>query len=118
MKSLARLSALLLLLVPACRYQTGPITRPERGRLAPAAPGGATGASGEASLLASPTRPVCFDADQGYVETPVRRRADLSPGTTVAGPAIIEEYGSTVPVHPGFTATVDDLGNLLVRSDR
>jgi N-methylhydantoinase A len=31
---------------------------------------------------------------------------------------IIEEYGSTVPVHPGFTATVDDFGNLLVRSDR
>ena len=31
------------------------------------------------------------------------------------GPVIIEEYGSTVPVHPGFTATVDDFGNLLVR---
>ena len=28
---------------------------------------------------------------------------------------IIEEYGSTVPVHPGFVATVDDFGNLLVR---
>jgi N-methylhydantoinase A len=93
----------------------GPITRPERGRLAPAAPGGATGARGEASLLASPTRPVCFDADHGYVDTPVRWRPDLDPGTTVEGPAIIEEYGSTVPVHPGFTATVDDFGNLLVR---
>ena len=30
----------------------GPITRPERGRLTPASPVGATGASGEASLLA------------------------------------------------------------------
>ena len=60
------------------------------------------------------SRRVCFDADQGYVQTPVRWRADLSPGTTVPGPVIIEEYCSTVPVHPGFTATVDDFGNLLV----
>jgi N-methylhydantoinase A len=94
----------------------GPITRPERGRLAPASPGGATGARGDASLLASPTRPVCFDADAGYVDTPVLWRTDLPAGTRVAGPVIIEEYGSTVPVHPGFSATVDDFGNLLVVS--
>ncbi|MDX6360830.1 MAG: N-methylhydantoinase, partial [Nocardioidaceae bacterium] len=92
----------------------GPITRPERGRLA-AAPGGATGARGEASLLASPIRPVCFDAAEGYLDTPIHQRSDLSPGATVAGPAVIEEYGSTVPLHPGFSATVDDFGNLLVR---
>jgi N-methylhydantoinase A len=61
------------------------------------------------------TRPVCFDAEQGYVETPVAWRADLAPGTTLQGPVIVEEYGSTVPVHPGFAATVDDFGNLLVR---
>jgi N-methylhydantoinase A len=93
----------------------GPITRPERGRLAPASPGEATAASGEASLLASHTRHVCFDPDEGYVDTPVLWRADLTPASTVEGPAIIEEYGSTVPVHPGFSATVDDFGNLLVR---
>jgi N-methylhydantoinase A len=32
----------------------------------------------------------------------------------VDGPAIIEEYGATVPLHPGFTATVDQLANLIV----
>ena len=36
-------------------------------------------------------------------------------GSTVEGPAVIEEYGATVPVHPGFTATVDRLGNLIVQ---
>jgi N-methylhydantoinase A len=61
-----------------------------------------------------PTRAVCFDAEQGYVDTPVVWRPDLAPGTTLAGPVVIEEYGSTVPVHPGFSATVDDFGNLLV----
>ncbi len=90
----------------------GPITRPERGRLTPAAPGGA---SGEASVLASPLRPVCFEVEEGYVETMVLWRPDLAVGTTVEGPAIIEEYGSTVPLHPGFAATVDAFGNLLVR---
>ncbi len=40
------------------------------------------------------------------------------PGTVVAGPAIIEEFGSTVPLHPGFTARVDEYLNIIVtRSD-
>jgi N-methylhydantoinase A len=30
---------------------------------------------------------------------------------------VIEEYGSTVPVHPGFTARVDGFANLLVELD-
>ena len=53
-------------------------------------------------------RQVCFDAADGYVDTPVLWRTDLAPGTTVEGPAILEEFGSTVPLHPGFTARVDD----------
>ena len=41
-------------------------------------------------------------------------RPDLRAGDVVAGPAVIEEFGSTVPVHPGFAATVDAFGNLVV----
>jgi N-methylhydantoinase A len=41
-------------------------------------------------------------------------RPELAPGDVVAGPAVIEEYGATVPVHPGFAAQVDRFGNLLV----
>ena len=41
----------------------------------------------------------------------------LSPDDIVTGPAVIEEFGSTVPIHPGFTATVDRFGNLLVTKD-
>ncbi len=44
-------------------------------------------------------------------------RAALPVGAVVSGPAVIEEYGATVPVHPGFSATVDRLGNLVVRRD-
>ncbi len=59
-------------------------------------------------------RPVCFDADEGYVETPVVRREDLVPGLVLPGPVIIEEFGSTVPVHPGFVGRVDEYLNIIV----
>ena len=36
--------------------------------------------------------------------TGVYWRPDLAPATCVAGPAVVEEFGSTVPLHPGFTA--------------
>ena len=60
------------------------------------------------------TRPVCFEAGDGYVESPVLWRPDLAPGTVVTGPAIIEEFGSTVPLHPGFTARIDEYLNIIV----
>ncbi|MET8054185.1 hydantoinase/oxoprolinase family protein [Streptosporangium sp. NPDC005286] len=57
-------------------------------------------------------REVCYDEWGG---TPIHRRADLAAGAEISGPAVIEEYGSTLPVHPGFTATMDEFGNLEVR---
>jgi N-methylhydantoinase A len=46
------------------------------------------------------------------VETPIYARARLS--GQIEGPAVIEEFGSTLPIHPGFTARVDALGNVVV----
>jgi len=64
-------------------------------------------------------RQVCFDAEEGYVDTPVLWRPELTPGVTFEGPAIIEEFGSTVPLHPGFTARIDEYLNIIVtRVDR
>ncbi|GAB3199519.1 hydantoinase/oxoprolinase family protein [Nocardioides hungaricus] len=85
----------------------GPIRRPEI-RRSPVVEEGAL------APVSKPPRQVCFDPEQGYVETPVLWRPDLSPGTVVAGPAIIEEFGSTVPVHPGFDVRVDEFLNLIV----
>ncbi len=48
------------------------------------------------------------------VDTPVLWRPDLRAGDTFDGPAIVEEFGSTVPVHPGFTVRVDSIGNLVI----
>ena len=60
------------------------------------------------------SRRVFFD---DWVETPTYNRPDLAPGDVVTGPAIIEEFGSTVPVHPGFAVTVDAYGNLLLTKE-
>ncbi|MBJ7356440.1 hydantoinase/oxoprolinase family protein [Nocardioides sp.] len=62
----------------------------------------------------APSRPVCFDAEIGFVDTWVVPRADLRPGQGMPGPVIIEEFGSTVPVHPGFEVRVDEYLNLIV----
>jgi N-methylhydantoinase A len=65
-------------------------------------------------LAAPKTRQVCFDARDGYVETPLYWRPDLQPGQGIRGPAIIEEFGSTVPLHPGFNARIDEYLNIIV----
>ncbi|MCW2760181.1 MAG: hypothetical protein JWR85_382 [Marmoricola sp.] len=83
----------------------GPIRRPEIQRQPSSEPPPVT-ATGE--------RPVCFDPEVGYVDTPVLWRPDLAPGAVVTGPAIIEEFGSTVPLHPGFTARIDGYLNIIV----
>ncbi|WP_336205676.1 hydantoinase/oxoprolinase family protein [Nonomuraea sp. LPB2021202275-12-8] len=51
-------------------------------------------------------------------DTPIHQRAALEPGAVIEGPAVIEEYGSTIPIHPGFTAKVDEFGNVEVRRER
>jgi N-methylhydantoinase A len=61
------------------------------------------------------TRLVCFD--DGYLETPIYRRDDLAPGHVIVGPAVIEEYGATVPIHPRFSARVDAFGNLHITAE-
>lgn len=49
-----------------------------------------------------------------YVDTPVYDRADLGPGVSFEGPAIVEQLDTTIFVLPGQTVTVDDYANLLI----
>ena len=89
----------------------GPIQRPEIKKVESSA---SQGAMAPSQADDPRSRPVCFDAADGYVDTPVLWRPDLAPGTVVTGPAIIEEFGSTVPLHPGFTARIDEYLNIIV----
>ena len=65
--------------------------------------------------LPSGVRRACFPG-VGRVEAPVFERAGLTPGTELAGPALIEEPGATVVLFPGHRLEVDRLGNLSVRT--
>ena len=47
-------------------------------------------------------------------ETPVLLRQHLTPGASHPGPVVIEEESSTIVVPPGHTATLDELGNVLI----
>jgi N-methylhydantoinase A len=58
------------------------------------------------------TRHVRFDESQQPVETPVYARADLSAGTQLDGPAIVEQLDSTTIVPPGWRAEVDEWLNI------
>ncbi len=81
----------------------GPIRRPDLLELAPQ--------DGGTDRAVTGTRRVFFD---DWADTPTYDRPRLAAGDVVRGPAVIEEFGSTVPVHPGFVATVDGYGNLLL----
>jgi 5-oxoprolinase (ATP-hydrolysing) len=49
-----------------------------------------------------------------WAEVPLYHREDLRPGDTVDGPAIIAEANATTVVDPGWRASVNDLGHLLL----
>jgi N-methylhydantoinase A len=60
-----------------------------------------------------PARPVWFPLG-GEVMCPVRTRGQLRQEGSMAGPVIIEEVDTTVVVPPGWTATVDAHGFIIL----
>ncbi len=60
------------------------------------------------------SRPVFFGEADGFVECPVYDRYRLGAGMELSGPAIVEEYDSTTVIHPGYYASVDQYGTLLL----
>ncbi len=54
--------------------------------------------------------------DRGHLLCPVEQRAALTAGTSIVGPAIIEEYASTTVLHPGDRALVNQYGCLVIET--
>ena len=63
------------------------------------------------------TRPVYFASVQARLPTAVYRRSELPVGTSIEGPAVIEEFSSTTLLAPGDRLTVGALGELTIRCD-
>jgi len=87
--------------VPAPKYR--PVAVPARVRAAPA-----SAIKGE--------RAVHFDGRRA-VRARLYERGRLLPGARLAGPAIIEQFDATTAVPPGWTGTVDGIGNLVLVRD-
>ena len=80
----------------------GAIDRPKLRRLPP----------GHAKPAPHSHRPIWFD---GQVHaTPIYVRAEIGPGASFAGPAVVEEFGSTTAIFPGQALRVDDYGIMLI----
>ncbi|MCW2633146.1 MAG: hyuA, partial [Pseudonocardia sp.] len=80
----------------------GPIRKPDIVEVAP---------GGGAEAARTGTRRAYFES---WAAAPIYDRAGLGAGDVVDGPAVLEEFSSTLPLHPGFSAEVDRFGNLLV----
>jgi len=74
-------------------------------------PSVAIAAVGEAKATAM-TR---FYSQDGWHDAPVVLRADVTPGRTVAGPAIVIEPNQTIVVEPGWRATCTARNHLVLR---
>ncbi len=61
------------------------------------------------------TRPVYFAERARRLETPVYQRAELPVGFSSAGPAIIEEYGSTTVIGPDDSFTIGELAEIRIQ---
>jgi N-methylhydantoinase A len=62
-------------------------------------------ASGNVDAVPRTHRPAYFPESDGFVDCPVYDRQDLFEGTTIEGPAVIEEAESTVILTPRMRAT-------------
>jgi N-methylhydantoinase A len=71
--------------------------------------------SGDFRAAVKSHRQVWFGEASGFADCPIVDRYRLCWGDVVPGPAVIEELDSTTVVHPGYEASVDQHGNLLLR---
>ncbi|HYF07917.1 MAG TPA: hydantoinase/oxoprolinase family protein, partial [Acetobacteraceae bacterium] len=62
----------------------------------------------------SPERVLRVFFDRGWHDVPLYRRAGLLPGHTFRSPAVVAQDDTTVCIPPGFTARVDETGNILL----
>ena len=62
--------------------------------------------------ISEPVRQAYFGPAQGWLQTQVVNRAELS--APHSGPCIVEEYDSTCVIPPGCTAHLDRFGNIVI----
>ncbi len=64
---------------------------------------------------ADSNRQVFWPEVDEWIETPAYDGARIGAGDQFAGPAVIDEPGTTVAIPPGATASLDDLNSIIIR---
>ncbi|MFQ5662615.1 MAG: hydantoinase/oxoprolinase family protein [Terriglobia bacterium] len=72
--------------------------------------------TGDASGAIKARRKVYFKEAEGWVSCPVYDREKLGGGDRFKGPAIVEEWSSTIIILPGQSLEVDAYGNLIINT--
>jgi N-methylhydantoinase A len=85
----------------------GKIARPQMRKLDTSGTDASVASKGERSVYFAE-----MSGDKGITQTPVYDRSKLPARAIFSGPAIIEEPDCTTVIHPSWTVTVDDFGNL------
>ena len=83
----------------------GPIHRPRLPRIGYG--------DGDPERARAGTRRVRFDGR--WHAAALFRRDALRAGDVIVGPAVVEEFSSTVPIAPGYAARADELANLVIQ---
>ena len=60
-------------------------------------------------------REVAYLDHPTFIDSPVYVRDSLGAGITIRGPAVVEQYDSTIVIPPDFTAEIDEFGNMMLR---
>ena len=86
-----------------------------RGQLESAAVAPLARRTGTAAEALIGQRLVYFDDADGFRPCGIYDRAKLAPGSSISGPAILENIDSTVIIDPGWRATIDNYGNCIMQ---
>jgi N-methylhydantoinase A len=78
---------------------------------------GSADAGEDPSASLRTSRPVFFDVETGFVETPVYDGSLTRTGNVFPGPCVIEELATTIVVYPGQTARLTALENYEITID-
>ncbi len=73
---------------------------------------------GDLTSARKASRPVYFAEQGGYVDCFIYDRYALGSGTSIEGPAVVEETDSTTVIHDGYQALVDKFGNLVLTGEK
>ncbi len=63
----------------------------------------------------SSRRGVYFEGPREWIDTPIYIREQARWSKPIEGPAVVEQYDATTVVYPGWEASMDDIGDLILR---